>query len=99
MREIDRVLVIGKTEPQRIFELLGRKDEVAAERLRLRDAFGEALDAYRRKAWDEARAAFGNCRTIMPDDGPSKVFLGRIDQFHATAPATDWNGVWALAEK
>jgi adenylate cyclase len=99
LREIDRVLVIGKSEPQRVFELLGRKGEVAAERLRLRDAFGEALDAYRRKAWDEARAGFANCLSIVPDDGPSKVFLGRIDQFHATAPATDWSGVWVLAEK
>ncbi len=98
-REIDQVLVVGKTEPQRIFELLGRKGEVAEERLKLRDAFDEALASYRRKEWQEARAAFENCLTIMPGDGPSKVFLGRIAQFRCSAPSPDWDGVWSLVEK
>jgi class 3 adenylate cyclase len=98
-REIDQVLVVGKTESERIFELLGRKGEVASERLALRDAFVEALAAYRRKDWDEARNGFEGCLTIMPDDGPSKAFLGRIAQFCSTAPSPDWDGVWSLVEK
>jgi adenylate cyclase len=98
-REIDSVLVVGKTEPQRIFELLGQKGEVASERLALRDASVEALDAYRRGAWEEARIGFEACLAIHPSDPPSKVFLGRIAQFRTTAPCTSWNGVWSLVEK
>jgi adenylate cyclase len=98
-REIDQVLVAGKTEPQRIFELLGLKGEVARDRLALRDAYAEALAAYRRKAWAEARTGFGNCLTIMPDDCPSKVFLGSIPQFCTAAPSPDGDCVWSLAEK
>jgi adenylate cyclase len=98
-REIDSVIVVGKTEPHRIFELLGRKGEVAGERLALRDAYVGALSAYRRKAWDEARPGFENCLVIAPDDGPSKVFLKRIAQFCAAAPGPEWNGVWSLVEK
>ncbi|MGO8918145.1 MAG: adenylate/guanylate cyclase domain-containing protein [Stellaceae bacterium] len=98
-REIDTVLLVGKTEPQRIFELLGRKGDVAAERLTLRDVFVEALDAYRRKDWEEAHAGFERCLTIDPCDAPSRLFLGRIAHFRAAAPAADWNGVWSLAEK
>ena len=97
-REIDQVLVVGKTEPQRIFELLGRKGEVVDERLAPRDAFPEALGAYRRKNWDEARAGFENCLKIMPGDGPSTSFLRRIGQFCTTAPDPGWDGVWSLAE-
>src|SRR6266404_5808564 len=95
-REIDSVVVVGKTEPQRIFELLGRKGEVASERLALRDAYVEALDAYRREAWEEARIGFEACLAIHSCDPPSKVFLGRIAQFRATSPCTSWKGVWSL---
>jgi class 3 adenylate cyclase len=98
-REIDQVLVVGKTEPQRIFELLGRKGEVLGERLALRDAFEEALAAYRRKDWEGAHAAFEGCLEIMPGDGPSKVFLSRIAQLCTTAPSPDWDCVWSLVEK
>ena len=98
-REIDAALVVGKTEPQRIFELLGQKGEVASERLALRDASVEALDAYRRGAREEARIGFEACLAIDPCDPPSRVFLGRIAQFGTTAPCTSWNGVWSLVEK
>ncbi|HEY4444868.1 MAG TPA: adenylate/guanylate cyclase domain-containing protein [Steroidobacteraceae bacterium] len=98
-REIDTVVVVGKTEPQRIFELLGRKGEVASERLTLRDAYVEALDAYRRKDWEKALAGFEDCLAIVPCDAPSKLFLERIAQFRVTAPCAEWNGVWSLVEK
>jgi class 3 adenylate cyclase len=98
-REIDAVLVVGKTEPQRIFELLGRRGEVGQARLALRDAYVEALDAYRRGAWEKSRAGFESCLAIDPCDPPSKIFLDRIAQFRLTAPCADWNGVWSLVEK
>jgi adenylate cyclase len=98
-REIDSVLVAGKTEPQRLFELLGQKGEVGAERLALRDSYTEALDAYRSQAWDKAFAGFEACLAITPCDPPSKLFLERIAQFRVSAPRADWSGVWSLAKK
>ena len=85
--------------PERIFELLGRKGEVAVDRLELLDTFHAALADYRQRNWDRAAKGFRDCLTIVPDDPPSQVFLDRINQFRAEAPAEDWDGVWALEAK
>jgi adenylate cyclase len=98
-REIDTVLVVGKSEPERIYELLGRRGEVATDRLALCDAYAEGLAAYRARDWDAAARAFGHCREIAPDDRPSQVFLARIGGFRDRPPANDWTGVWALESK
>ena len=99
VRELDRLRVVGKSEPEQVFEILGRAGEVPAERLRLRDRFAAALAAYRAQAWDEARAGFEACRAIAPDDPPSRTFLARVAHFAETPPGPDRDGVWSLTAK
>lgn len=99
LREIDSILVVGKTEPERIFELLGRAEQIP-EPIREGIAhFADGLAAYRRQAWDEARARFEACLAKIPNDSPSRVFLARIETLRANPPGRDWNGVWLLSEK
>lgn len=69
------------------------------DRLALCDAYAEALEVYRCKAWEQARDSFEKCLALVPDDPPSQVFLSRIESFQVTAPKPDWAGVWSLAEK
>ncbi len=99
VREIDSVLVVGKSEPERIFELLGRRGEVPSQRLELRDTFVAALADYRERRWDRAAKGFRDCLSISPEDAVSHVFLDRIEQFRAMPPEEGWNGVWALHTK
>jgi adenylate cyclase len=99
IREIDSVIVVGKSEPERVFELLGRKGEVSAELLELRDAFATALAAYRAREWEKAASGFRACLAITQEDEPSKVFLGRIAHFREEPPAADWLGAWELKAK
>jgi adenylate cyclase len=99
LREIDSILVAGRSEPQRIFEILGRSGEVDATTRDLRDRFAEGLAAYRSRAWDEARAAFTACLAIRSNDKPAAMFLERLDSFAARAPDESWNGAWSLAAK
>jgi class 3 adenylate cyclase len=99
VREIDSVLVVGKSEPERVFELLGRKGEVPIDRLELRDTFVAAIGDYREQRWEKAAKGFRDCLSINPDDPASHVFLDRIAQFRSEPPGDAWNGVWALHAK
>jgi class 3 adenylate cyclase len=99
VREIDSVLVVGKSEPERVFELLGRKGEVPIDGLELRDTFVAALADYREQRWDKAAKGFRDCLSIRSDDPPTQIFLDRIAQFRAAPPGDAWNGVWALHAK
>ncbi len=98
-REIDALLVVGKSEPERVFEVLGRKGAVDASTLALRERFATGLAAYRRQAWSEAETEFQGCLAVAPQDGPARVFLERIRHLAEHPPGPGWNGVWSLTEK
>jgi adenylate cyclase len=98
-REIDRLLVVGQTQPQAVFELLGRKDELTPKQDLLRTRYTEALADYRAQRWDQARAAFHAALEVVPTDGPSLTLLGRIDHLQNHPPGADWDGSWRLENK
>jgi class 3 adenylate cyclase len=98
-RAIDLISVKGKTETTRIFELLGASGQVREQRLRLRDLYEQAWRAYLAQTWDSAEATFRECLQLDPNDGPSGVFLQRIQTLRGHPPGEDWNGVWQLVEK
>jgi adenylate cyclase len=98
-RELDRIRVLGKSEPVEIHELLGLKGATPEAALKLRARYAEALEDYRHERWAAARGAFEDCGKIVPGDGPAGVMLGRVQHFEAQAPAADWDGVWNFDEK
>jgi class 3 adenylate cyclase len=91
-REIDRLMVAGQMQPQAVFELLGRKDELTPKQDLLRTRYADGLQAYRAQRWDEARAAFHAVLEAVPTDGPSATLLSRIDHLQQTPPGADCDG-------
>ena len=98
-REIDRLMVAGQTQPQAVFELLGRKDELTPKQDLLRTRYADAFAAYRAQRWDQARAAFHAVLEAVPTDGPSQALLSRIDHLQEHPPGADWDGSWRLENK
>ena len=75
VREIDRLVVVGQTKPEAVFEIMGRKGELGEKLLALRERYAEGLAAYRARRWDEARQAFRAALEAVPGDGPSLALV------------------------
>jgi adenylate cyclase len=98
-REIDTISVKGKTETTRIFELMAAAGQLSEELARLRECYEQARRTYLAQDWDLAEANFRECLRIRPNDGPSHVFLERVQVLRQNPPGKRWNGVWQLVEK
>ncbi len=98
-REIDSLRVAGRSEPVRVFELLGLRERLPAEAAQRVATFEQGLAHYRRREWDAAAAAFQQCLEMDASDRPSALFLERIRQFRLQPPADDWDGVWDAGGK
>ncbi|NET54764.1 MAG: HAMP domain-containing protein [Symploca sp. SIO2E6] len=99
VREVDLIQVVGKQEPVRVYELLGRKGEISENAIALRDSFEEGLKAYRQQDWEEAQQCFEKCLHINGTDGPADLYLQRVQTLRESPPAPDWDGVWRLTKK
>jgi adenylate cyclase len=98
-REIDRLVTLGQTQPQAVFEIMALKGVLTAAQIELRARFAEGLAAYRAQRWDEARRAFEAALLSSPGDGPSMTFIKRIERLAAAPPGEGWDGAWHLERK
>jgi adenylate cyclase len=98
-RELDLLVVVGKSEPIRVFELLAPAGELRAEMAELRGHFEEGLAAYRAAKWDIAERKFRECLRVKPDDAPAQTFVERVAVLRAQPPSASWNGVWTMDHK
>ena len=93
-REIDRLVMLGQTQPQAVFEIMGPRGELTAAQIELRARFAEGLAAYRAQRWEEARRCFEAAILAMPGDGPSLTFIQRIEKLASAPPGENWDGSW-----
>ena len=78
---------------------MGKKGEVEESLKKLLPLFNQGLMNYQNREWDEAKRCFENVLMSRPEDGPSKVYLKRCDNFIQTPPPDDWDGVFNLTKK
>ena len=101
--ELDCITVKGKTEPETIYTVLGRKGtERDSSFAAVQDGVGLVLKHYRAQQWSEALDQLERCKALDVDfdiDTIAELYFERIEAFRETPPASDWNGVFALQTK
>ena len=98
-REIDRVVVLGQTKAQSIYEIMALSGAMTPSQRELRKRFTEGLGFYRAQQWNEARRCFQAALDVVGDDGPSLAFLDRIEKLTDNPPEDGWDGSWHLDHK
>ena len=100
LRELDRVVVKGKTEPAVIHECLDHlSDGADFDVQELLGLFSDGLKHYRARNFARARTRFQSALGIRRRDRASAMYLERCDVLEATPPPEDWDGVWVMTEK
>ncbi len=100
VRELDLIQVKGKTEPIKVFELLGMADvQLTAEQKEALEMYQEGLKLYRSRNWEEAIAYMNQTFQLDPTCYVAEVYAQRASLYQLNPPGDDWNGVFVMTTK
>jgi len=99
-REIDRIIVKGKTQPVSVYEILEHHTpESFPNVVEVLGVFRHGLECYRAARFADAAKAFREALAANAGDKTSKVYVERCERLLREPPGDDWQGVWTMESK
>lgn len=105
-RQLDKITVVGKSEPVVVYELLGKKGELKPETEQLVETYRQGLELFYSQKWDEAIEVLRKSedleqyRHVAPKNmSPSTRVIQYCEMYKASPPGADWDGVIRLTSK
>ncbi|WLE96770.1 MAG: two-component regulator propeller domain-containing protein [Candidatus Electrothrix communis] len=97
VREVDRVMVKGKTQPVTLYEALdGLPRNIRSLKISSKKSFEEGVHLYRSGRIDMAQKIFQDCLLQCPTDEAVKIYLCRCEHYLENGVGEDWDGVSRL---
>ena len=99
-RQVDYVIVKGKTEPVGVYEILDFHDDDSYPNLV--EALGLFNDGYRswnQGKWDQAIKLFQSVKKINENDLAAQLYIDRCNHMKKNPPKGEWDGVWVMTTK
>ncbi len=105
-RQVDKIMVVGKSEPVVVYELLCEKGALTPEVEKMLEIYHEGLDYFYNRQWDKAIATLQRSHEMEPSRhvapkgmSPSKKIIEYSEQYKADPPEDGWDGVIRLTSK
>ncbi|MBF0144079.1 MAG: GAF domain-containing protein [Magnetococcales bacterium] len=100
LREVDLVVVKGKTRPVAIYEVLDYHNAASFPNLMpVVNHFTSGLNYYREGRFPESIGSFGEALKLHPGDLLSRTYIGRCEALIKNPPGDKWDGVWVMQSK
>jgi adenylate cyclase len=98
-KELGKFLLKGKSQPLTIYELLCRIEESDEKQKKSCEDFADALNAFRRKSWDEAEQRFHRVTDNATVHSTAHFYIKLCEQYKQKPPEDGWEGTVPLEEK
>ena len=99
-RPLDLMVVKGKTEPVKVYELCGIKEKpIAKIKEQIIQLYTEAYDLYLKREWQSALEKLNQAHRLDPNDGPVNVYIDRCKHYMENEPDDSWSGVYVMKTK
>ena len=100
VRDIDDVVVKGKTQPVRVYEVLDyHNEETFPNLMEVTGYFKEGRRMYQNGKWDDAARFFGESLRLNPQDKLAQIYIDRCEYLKINPPGDAWIGVWTMSSK
>lgn len=107
-RFLDRIVVIGRTQPVNVYEIMGLREHMGDREMTCLDRYNEGITHYLNQEWDEAISLFQEADRLEPlqpgetpgvKTNPSRVMSERCEEMKITPPGEAWDGVYEMKSK
>jgi adenylate cyclase len=108
-RLLDKITVVGKSEPVTVYELMSKKKQLSQEQAELLDVYNQGVKHYFDREFETALELFVKAEKMEPNlkdfpdkpekPNPSKGFIERCKNYIENPPGEEWDGVTKLTSK
>lgn len=100
VRDVDQVIVKGKTEPVGVYEVLDyHTEETFPNLMDVVNYFNEGMSHYRKRNFERSIKQFEAALQRNPRDKLARTYIERCQFLTENPPPEDWAGIWEMHEK